>query len=213
MSSVSRETPGAPTAARQYFGDRLDAVQRYADLLAGPGMERGLLGPREVPRLWERHLLNCAVVEEAIPAEATVVDVGSGGGLPGVVLALLRPDVTMMLVEPLLRRASYLREVVAELGLGNTEVVRARAEDLHGKVLADRVTARAVAPVEMLARWCLPLLRPGGALVALKGESVAAELTAAAGRLEALGAVSWEVRLYGVGVVDPPTRVAFIKVG
>lgn len=213
MSAVSRETPGVPTAARQYFGDRLDAVQRYAELLAGPGMERGLIGPREVPRLWERHLLNCAVVEAAISAEATVVDVGSGGGLPGVVLALLRPDVTMLLVEPLLRRASYLREVVAELGLANTEVVRARAEDLHGKVLADRVTARAVAPLEKLTRWCLPLLRPGGALVALKGESVAAELAAAAGQLKALGAVSWEVRLYGTGVVDPPTRVAFIKVG
>jgi 16S rRNA (guanine527-N7)-methyltransferase len=213
MSSVSRETPGAPTAARQYFGDRLDAVERYAELLAGPGMERGLIGPREVPRLWERHLLNCAVVEEAIPAEATVVDVGSGAGLPGVVLALLRPDVTMTLVEPLLRRATYLREVVAELGLANTEVVRARAEDLHGQVLADRVTARAVAPFEKLARWCLPLLRPGGALVALKGESVAAELAVAAERLEAFGAVSWEVRLYGASVVDPPTRVAFIEVG
>lgn len=214
MSAVSRETPPPPPAvALDYFGDRIGAMQRYAELLAGPGTERGLIGPREVSRLWERHLLNCAVVQDAMPVRATVIDVGSGAGLPGVVLAIVRPDLAVTLVEPLLRRVTYLSEVVGELGLVNAEVVRARAEELHGSFRADRATARAVASLGKLAGWSLPLVRPGGALVAIKGESVTAELAAAAPQLRALGAVSWEVRSYGVGVVAPPTRAAYIEVG
>ncbi|HEX6328516.1 MAG TPA: 16S rRNA (guanine(527)-N(7))-methyltransferase RsmG, partial [Jiangellaceae bacterium] len=133
-------------------------------MLAGPGIERGLLGPREVPRLWDRHLLNCAVIQDAVAQGATVLDVGSGAGLPGVVLAVVRPDLAVTLVEPLLRRSVFLGEVVAELRLSNVNVVRSRAEELHGKVIADVVTARAVAPLDRLARWTIPLVRTGGLL-------------------------------------------------
>ena len=218
MGSVSRETtgggaPAPPPAAVEYFGDRLPAVERYVKLLAGPGIERGLLGPREVPRLWDRHVLNCAVIQNAMPQEATVVDVGSGAGLPGVVLAVVRPDLAVTLVEPLLRRSVFLSEVVAELRLPNVEVVRSRAEDLHGKVVADVVTARAVAPLIRLARWTLPLLRSSGLLVALKGSSVRDELAEAADALKVLGAVSWRVSEYGAGVVDPPSLAAVVVVG
>jgi 16S rRNA (guanine527-N7)-methyltransferase len=218
MGSVSRETRGggAPEpspAAVEYFGERLPAAERYAALLAGPGIERGLLGPREVSRLWDRHLLNCAVIQDAMPHGAAVVDVGSGAGLPGVVLAVVRPDLAVTLVEPLLRRSVFLSEVVAELKLPNVEVVRSRAEELRGTVIADVVTARAVAPLDRLARWTLPLLRPGGLLVALKGSSVRDELADAADSLKALGASSWGVTEYGAGVVDPPSLAAVVMVG
>lgn len=218
MGTVSRETtgggaPAPPAAAVEYFGDRLNRVQRYADLLAGPGIERGLLGPREVPRLWERHLLNCAVVHDALPEDSTVADVGSGAGLPGIVLALVRPDVTITLVEPLLRRSAFLNEVVALLDLPNARIVRSRAEDLHSDLTVDVVTARAVAPTERLAQWALPLLRSGGVLVALKGSSVHEELAEAAGVLRTLGAANWGVNEYGADVVDPPTLAAVIEAG
>ncbi|GAB2910133.1 16S rRNA (guanine(527)-N(7))-methyltransferase RsmG [Rhodococcus aerolatus] len=162
------------------FGDRLDLARRYAVLLATAGVERGLVGPREVPRTWERHVLNSAVLGEVVEAGATVVDVGSGAGLPGVPLALARPDLTVVLLEPLLRRVTFLGEVVAELGLGDrVRVVRGRAED--GGVRrdvggADVVTSRAVAPLARLAGWCLPLARAGGRVVALKGASAADEV-------------------------------------
>lgn len=218
MGSVSRETtgdgtPAPPPAAVEYFGGRLPVLERYVSVLAGPGIERGLLGPREVPRLWDRHLLNCAVIQDAVAEGATVVDVGSGAGLPGVVLAVVRPDLAVTLVEPLLRRSVFLAEIVAELSLSNVNVVRSRAEQLHGKVLADVVTARAVAPLDRLARWTLPLLRTGGLLVALKGASVRRELAEAADSLKALGAVSWRVSEYGAGVVDPPSLAAVVEVG
>lgn len=199
--------------AVEYFGDRLTAVERYVDLLAGPAIQRGLLGPREVPRIWERHVLNCAVIQDAIPPRSAVVDVGSGAGLPGVVLSIVRPDLDLTLVEPLLRRSVFLTEVVAELRLTNVAVVRARAEDLHGKIGADVVTARAVAPLDRLARWTLPLLEPEGVLLAMKGSSVRDELAAAAGALTALGAAWWRVDEYGAGVVDPPSLVAVVGVG
>ncbi len=134
-------------------------------------MTRGLLGPREADRLWERHLVNSAAAAAALPtAGGLLADVGSGAGLPGIPLAILRPDLTVRLVEPLLRRATFLTEVVAALGLANVEVVRARAEDLHGAWTAATVTARAVAPLDRLAGWCLPLVAPGGSLLALKGD-------------------------------------------
>ena len=181
--------------------------------MAGPGIERGLIGPGEVPRLWQRHVLNCAVVHEALPEGQSVADVGSGAGLPGVVLAVARPDLQVTLVEPLLRRSRFLDEVVAELGLHNTVVIRARAEQLAGRLRVPAVTARAVAPLEQLARWSLPLLSTGGRLLALKGASVVDELAHAATALQTMGAVSWSVREFGRGIVDPPTRVAVIEVG
>ena len=165
---VSRETPHAPGVApenltdqaRALLGSHLEALTAYAALLAGPGVERGLIGPREAPRLWDRHLLNCAVVAELIAPGARVDDVGSGAGLPGMVLALVRPDLEVTLVEPLLRRATFLHEAAERLSVPNVHVERARAEELARQVDAGRrqpadvVTARAVAPLGRLAGWC-----------------------------------------------------------
>jgi 16S rRNA (guanine527-N7)-methyltransferase len=175
----------------------LPTLRAYAELLATVGVERGLIGPREVPRLWDRHMLNSAVVTPLLGDRTTVADLGSGAGLPGIVLAAQRPDCRVVLVEPLLRRATFLGEAVQALGLSNVTVQRARAEALHGHLVVDTVTARAVAPLERLAGWALPLLRPGGRLLAIKGRSAAAELSDAAATLRALGATSWELAAAG----------------
>jgi 16S rRNA (guanine527-N7)-methyltransferase len=211
--TVGSAVPPAPPAAATVFGSRLAAATAYAGLLAGDGVIRGLLGPREVPRLWDRHLLNCAVTAELLAPGATVTDVGSGAGLPGIPLALARPDLRIELLEPLQRRVVFLREVVAALGLDNVEVVRGRAEEVHRADGVDVVTARAVAPLSRLAGWCLPLLRPGGSLIALKGSQAPAELDAAAADLRRLGAVAWEVVTCGLGLVDPPTTVVRVALG
>ena len=207
MGDVSRETPAAPPDARRVFGVQdLPLAQRYADLLATDGVVRGLIGPREAPRLWERHLLNCAVLGEVIARDATVADVGSGAGLPGLVLAIARPDVRVTLIEPLLRRTRFLDEVVAELGLSErVEVLRGRAEELHGRRTFAVVTARAVAPLDRLARWCLPLVAPHGELVAMKGASAAAEVEEAGPALRRLGCAAPVVIQLGVGVLSEPT--------
>lgn len=190
------------------------SLTRYAELLATAGVERGLIGPREVPRLWDRHLLNCAVAVPLVPEGADVIDVGSGAGLPGIVWAVVRSDVTVTCLEPLQRRATYLEEVVTELGLtGRVQVVRARAEDIvrgRGPVTSLRarvVTARAVAPMERLAGWTVPLVQPGGELLALKGRSAAEEVEASRSVLERLGIVSVDIVECGEGVVDPATIV------
>jgi 16S rRNA (guanine527-N7)-methyltransferase len=197
----------APPEAREIFGDALPIAERYADLLAEAGVERGLIGPREVDRLWERHLINCAVLAEAIPAGASVVDIGSGAGLPGLVLAIERPDLSITLLEPLLRRTTFLSECVSLLGLKNVEVRRGRAEEVADEYAVDVVTARAVAPLDRLARWALPLLRPGGELLALKGERAGAELKEAGPVLEGFGIRTAELLQVGHGRVDPPTTI------
>ncbi len=161
--------------------------------------------------MWDRHILNCAVIAPAFPPTRSVCDLGSGAGLPGVVLALARPDLQVMLLEPLLRRAAFLAEVVGELDLQNAVVLRARAEDAAATVEVDLVTARAVAPLERLARWARPLLRPGGALVAIKGESAAKEVAAAGPGLAKLGACRLQLQAYGSGVVTPETRVVRLE--
>jgi 16S rRNA (guanine527-N7)-methyltransferase len=158
------------------FGSRLALAESYAHLLAAAGTERGLIGPREVPRLWERHLLNCAVVADLVPQGARVADVGSGAGLPGIAMALRRPDLDVTLIEPLLRRVKFLEEAVTTLGLDRVTVVRSRAEDLAGELAFDVVTARAVAPLAKLLSWTLPLLSPGGTVLAMKGQSVHEEI-------------------------------------
>lgn len=197
-----------PAAASVFPEDRRALAERFADLLAGPGVERGLLGPREVPRLWERHLLNCAVLGEVVPPDATVGDIGSGAGLPGVVLAIARPDVHVTLVEPLLRRATFLTEVVAELGLGRCEVVRSRAEELHGAGRRyDVVTSRAVAPLPKLLAWSMPLVAPGGSMIAMKGARASEEVAGATRTLRRLGCAEPEVLLLGEAVVSPATTV------
>ncbi|WP_433330973.1 16S rRNA (guanine(527)-N(7))-methyltransferase RsmG [Spirillospora sp. CA-294931] len=193
--------------AQEVFGDALPTAERYADFLADAGVERGLIGPREVDRLWERHLINCAVVAEVIPEKAHVVDIGSGAGLPGVVLAIVRPDLTVTLLEPLLRRTVFLNECVDMLGLENVQVHRGRAEDVVDEFAVDVATARAVAPLERLAKWALPLLRPGGELLALKGERAATELDEALPTLKRFGVRTTELLQVGHGRVDPPTTL------
>jgi 16S rRNA (guanine527-N7)-methyltransferase len=178
-------------------------AERYAELLATEGVVRGLIGPREVPRLWDRHIMNSAVVAPRVPSAATVADVGSGAGLPGLVWAIARPDIRMTLVEPLLRRTTFLEEVVAHLGLTNVEVLRSRAEDVDARY--DVVTARAVAALDKLGRWCMPLVKPGGVMLAMKGRSAADEVESAASTLHRLGATSIVVATYDNGEV--PTTV------
>ena len=193
--------------ARGVFSDALQIAEAYAGLLAGEATLRGLIGPRELPRLWERHLVNCALVTDLVAESAAVCDLGSGAGLPGLVMAIRRPDLTVTLVEPLLRRTTFLDEVVAHLGLGNVEVVRARAEDVHGTRTFDVVTSRAVAPLDRLSRWSLPLVRSGGLFLAMKGSSVQAELDSAARAISAGGGVVDGVVELGADILDPPVRV------
>jgi 16S rRNA (guanine527-N7)-methyltransferase len=206
-AGVSRETPSAPEpppSAVAVFGPALPALREYAELLATDGVQRGLIGPREVPRLWPRHLVNCAAVTELVPEGASVADVGSGAGLPGLVLAVQRHDLRVTLIEPLLRRATFLTEVVDQLGLHHVTVVRARAEELAGTVAADVVTARAVAALPTLIGWTAPLLQSDGQILALKGELADQELVAAAEQLARYN-LSAQILLRRVG--DEPTRV------
>ncbi len=197
-----------PAEAGLVFGDALGMARRYAELLATDGVTRGLIGPREKERLWERHLLNCAVVAELLPERGSLVDIGSGAGLPGVVLAMLRPSLEVTLLEPLLRRSVFLEECVAELGLANITVLRARAEEkAAARIQADVATARAVAPLDRLVGWAAPLLRPGGQLIAIKGQSAADELAAARPVLSRLGVRSAEVLQAGHGRVVSATTV------
>ncbi len=198
---VSRETP--PSSAAGVFSSQLPVAEQYADLLATEGVVRGLIGPREVPRLWDRHILNSAVVLPRVPQGATVADVGTGAGLPGLVWAIARPDLKVTLIEPLLRRTTFLDEAVVTLGLDNVTVLRARAEDV--KATYDVVTARAVAPLDKLGRWCLPLVRKGGVLLALKGRTAEQEVQASTATLHRLGATTIVVSTYGED--DNPTTV------
>lgn len=198
-----------PTVAADVFGDRLDVAQRYEELLAGPGVVRGLIGPREADRLWDRHILNSAAIAEAIEPEARVVDIGSGAGLPGIPLAIARPDLRVTLVEPMLRRTEFLTEAVAELGITAT-VVRGRAEDDSVRAAvggADVVVSRAVAGLDKLSRWSLPLLRPGGRMLALKGERADDEVAEHRSAMLKLGASDVRVLRCGSGYLNPPTTV------
>lgn len=190
--------PATPEAARGVFGsDRLPLAEAYAAMLATDGVVRGLIGPREAPRLWDRHLLNCAVLGEAIPQGVSVCDVGSGAGLPGLVLAIARPDLRITLVEPLLRRTTFLEEVVDQLGLTQVTVQRGRAEEVKERHGFDVVTSRAVAPLERLLQWSMPLVAPEGALVAMKGSSVEAEIEVARPTLRKLRCAEPEILTLG----------------
>jgi 16S rRNA (guanine527-N7)-methyltransferase len=190
-------------------------ASRYAELLTSAGVERGLLGPREASRVWERHLLNCAVIGELLPRAARVVDVGSGAGLPGIPLACARPDLRIDLVEPLARRVTFLEEAVAALALvPRVSVVRGRAEEravVRRVAPVAWVTARAVAPLDRLAAWCLPLLEPGGRLLALKGRRAAQELNEHRDVIGRLGGVDQHVVLCGVDLLASPSTVVVIR--
>ena len=201
--------PAPPPEAERVFGDRLPLAVRYAELLATTGTSHGLIGPRETPRLWERHLVNCAVMHPLLGPASTVVDIGSGAGLPGLVLAVVRPDLEVHLVEPLLRRTTWLEAAVDELHLENVTVHRGRADEVSLEVPA--VTARAVASLDKLVAWSFPLLEPRGRLLALKGEGAARELEDAQEMLESYGVRRSQLRVLGEGEIAEPVRVVDIE--
>jgi len=196
--SVSRETLARLTLIAKYFPGQVDAIQRYADFLVGAGIERGLIGPREGERIWDRHIFNCLPVTQLLPQGASLFDIGSGAGLPGIVIALARPDLSVTLIEPLERRVSFLTEAVEGL---NIEVIRGRAQDV--KKSADFVTARAVAPLEKLRKMSWHMVKTGGSLLAMKGESASAEMEGVK------GATLHEITLEGIEL----GRIVAIKKG
>ena len=202
--------PGAaPDAAAEIFGPRLDIAQRYAEALGTSGVERGLLGPREVDRVWDRHLMNSVAVAELLEHGQRVIDIGSGAGLPGIPLAIARPDLEVVLLEPLLRRSEFLKEVVAELGL-SVEVVRGRAEESWVRERfgeRDVAVSRAVAALDKLTKWSMPLLRPGGRMIAIKGERAPGEVEEHRRGMAALDAVDVRVVTCGATYLRPPATV------
>lgn len=215
----SEAPPPAPEVAGEIFGVALPLAEQYVARLASDGVTRGLIGPREVSRLWERHVLNSAAIADAVPEGARVVDVGSGAGLPGIPLALARPDITLTLVEPMARRVEFLEEVVAGLaapaGL-SWRVVRGRAEDrpvVSAVGPVDVVTARAVAPLPRLVGWCRGLLRPGAQLVAMVGARALEELPSMIPELEAAGMRDIYPRAVGIGLGDAATTVVVMTRG
>jgi 16S rRNA (guanine527-N7)-methyltransferase len=204
-----------PAAAAEVFGDRQAKAERYVELLATAGIDRGLIGPSELDRLWDRHVLNCAAVAELLSDGERLADVGSGAGLPGIPLALARPELRITLVEPLLRRADFLRETVSELGL-SVVVVRGRAEDRAVRAELgefDAVTSRAVAALDKLSTWSLPLLREGGRMLAMKGERAEEEVTEHRRAMSSLGAVDVKVVKCGVDYLNPPVTVVVAHLG
>jgi 16S rRNA (guanine527-N7)-methyltransferase len=205
-----------PEAAGAVFGPALGAAEQYAQFLMTAGVDRGLIGPREADRVWERHILNSAALAELLDDGVRVADIGSGAGLPGIPLASARPDLTIVLVEPLLRRATFLSEVVEMLDLDSVTVVRGRAEEravLHDHHDFDVVTSRAVAPLDKLTKWSLPLLRPDGVMAALKGESAKAELDEHRRVMTSLGVVDASVMRCGESYLTPPATVVVARRG
>ncbi|EWT01028.1 SAM-dependent methyltransferase [Intrasporangium oryzae NRRL B-24470] len=208
--------PATPEVAGVIFGPRLELAEQFVAILADTGITHGLIGPREAPRLWDRHVLNCAVAHLAIPRTGEtqrVIDVGSGAGLPGLALAIARPELELHLVEPLARRTGWLSGTVAQLGLDNVTVHTARAESMWDRLSAPWVTARAVSGIVQLAEWTLPLLSPHGSLLALKGSRAAAELEEHRTALTRMGVADAGVDVYGVGVIEEPTTVLRLTIG
>lgn len=195
-----------PGAAATLFGARLDVARQFTANLASQGEERGLIGPLELPRLWSRHILNSAIVAPLL-RPGRVGDIGSGAGLPGLVLAIARPDVAFVLIEPMERRVAWLNEQVAELGLTNVDVIRARAEDVRLAEPLDQVTARAVSAFRKLLPLTAPLLRDGGELVLMKGAGAQAEVEAASKEIRKYKVHQIEVLTLGQDVLDEVTRV------
>jgi 16S rRNA (guanine527-N7)-methyltransferase len=197
------------------FSRALPTAEAFADLLATEATVRGLIGPREVPRLWERHLLNCAVITDLMPEGSSVCDIGSGAGLPGIVLAIRRPDLSVTLLEPLLRRTTFLELAVSTMGLDNVTVHRGRAEEMHGDAEwsggFDVVTSRAVAPMERLAGWSLPLVRSGGLFLAMKGSTAQEELDGSTQALRRLGGTDFRVQTVGERWLSPAVTVVSVR--
>jgi 16S rRNA (guanine527-N7)-methyltransferase len=195
-----------PDTAEGIFGSQIGLARQYAQKLANDSDELGLLGPRELDKIWSRHILNSAVVAELVKPGELVADVGSGAGLPGIPMAIAAPETDFVLIEPMDRRASWLQEVVDELDLQNVEVVRARAEEVEGGQF-DVVTARAVAALEKLLRLCVPLLRPGGRVIALKGSKAPEEILEAKKLQKTLKIESFEIVVCGEKFLAEPTSV------
>lgn len=188
------------------FGDRLPEISQYVDILSTRGVERGLIGPREVDRVWERHIFNSVAVAGLLPEGSSAVDVGSGAGLPGLPLALHRPDLRLTLLEPMLRRVTFLQEVVEELDLSDRViVVRSRAEDHQATY--DAVLSRAVAPLDRLIAWCAPLRSPSGVMLALKGRSAIDEVANAGGVLSRQGLIAGVLSVTADVTLEPTTVV------
>ena len=195
-----------PESAKAIFGPQIDKARAFAEKLANDSDDLGLLGPRELDKLWSRHILNSAVVAETVQPGDHVADVGSGAGLPGIPMAIAMPEAHFVLIEPMERRSNWMLEVIEELGLTNAEVRRARAEEVTD-LKFDIVTARAVAALDKLLRLCVPLLKPGGSLVALKGSKAADEIEAAKKLQKKLGIASFEIQICGEKFLAEPTSV------
>jgi 16S rRNA (guanine527-N7)-methyltransferase len=195
-----------PESAKAIFGPQIDRARAFAQKLANDSDDLGLLGPRELDKLWSRHILNSAVVSETVQPGDHVADVGSGAGLPGIPMAIAMPEAHFVLIEPMERRSNWMLEVIEELGLTNAEVRRARAEEVTD-LKFDIVTARAVAALDKLLRLCVPLLKPGGSLVALKGSKASEEIEAAKKLQKKLGIASFEIQICGEKFLAEPTSV------
>lgn len=200
-----------PNVAREMLGESTSVAEHYAALLVGRGIEWGLIGPREADQIWDRHILNCAAIAAILGPGETVIDLGSGAGLPGIVLAMVRLDLQLTLVEPQARRVDFLNRAVDDLGLTNVTVKRGRAEDMAGEISASTVTARALAPLDRLVRWAMPLTEPRGRLLAIKGRTAQAELTAARTTVTAAGGGAASVRQCGGGLLATPTTVVVVE--
>ena len=208
-----KQVPPISELVRQVFGPNAEQAAQFEQLLQVHGVERGLIGPREADRLWDRHLINSAVIGEQIPEGASVLDVGSGAGLPGIPLAIARPDLKVILLEPMSRRVEWLKEVSSALGL-SVEVIRGRAEDVAVRqtiVGVDVVTARAVAPLGRLAGWSLPFARVGGLMLALKGTSAEEEILRDKAEIAKFGGAVPTIAQCGVGLIETPTTVVLIE--
>ena len=200
---------GIPVEAAAVFGDRLALAERYAQMLTSEGVKRGLIGPRETDRIWDRHLLNCAAVGELIAPGTRVADIGSGAGLPGIPLAIARPDLEITMIEPMLRRTTFLQDVIDQLGLESVLVLRHRAEEriVLEQADFDYATSRAVASLDKLTRWTVPLLKPNGIMLALKGDRAQTEVEEHGKLMASLGVASVKVMRCGVEYLDPPATV------
>lgn len=210
---MKQQVEGEPAVARDLALDHIEILREFAADLAERGELLGLIGPQELPRLWTRHLLNSAILAPLITTGARVVDIGTGGGMPGLVLAIVRPDARFILIEPMERRCAWLTEQATKLELANVEVKRGRAEEFHGAFEVNQVTARAVTALRKLVPLAAPLLEPGGELVLLKGEGVHAEIEAAQKVLRKYKVHDIEVQELGAGVLDETTRVFRGRVG